>query len=319
MNTIVDRYLIQIKSFLPAKQRDDIVAELEESIHCAVDDRERELGRALDDTELAALLQGFGHPMRIAARYLPMQQLIGPETFPLYWYVLQAVLIVIAVVAGLFAGIAILTAPDSYRAAISVITDFFWFAVITTAGITFAFAVVDQQRARFALLESFDPTKPDAGIWGVRAAPLSPIPRSESAFEFAFSLIFLCWWVGWLVLPHEFRGVSLSFGPAVAAYYYPVIALIAVELVRLGVDYVRPYRTGVRVTARLLLNTAWLGLFALAYRYEELLQATVVDPAIGDPTAVLRSAMLGLHTLLFILGVITAVEIATDIVRLVRR
>ena len=51
-------------------------------------------------------------------------------------------------------------------------------------------------------------------------------------------------------------------------FFYPVLALCVVELVRLGVDLVRPYRTLPRVALRLVLNLAWLALFVLAYRTE---------------------------------------------------
>ena len=68
MNTLVEHYLLQLQTFLPAKQRDDIAAELRESIRSTVEDREREVGRALTDDELNAVLQGFGHPMLVAGR-----------------------------------------------------------------------------------------------------------------------------------------------------------------------------------------------------------------------------------------------------------
>ena len=42
MNTLVEHYLLQLQTFLPAKQRDDIAAELRESIRSTVEDRERE-------------------------------------------------------------------------------------------------------------------------------------------------------------------------------------------------------------------------------------------------------------------------------------
>ena len=48
MSTLVDHYLLQLKTLLPAKQRDDIAAELRESIRSAVEERERELGRPLN-------------------------------------------------------------------------------------------------------------------------------------------------------------------------------------------------------------------------------------------------------------------------------
>ena len=84
MSTLVDHYLLQLKRFLPAKQREDIAAELRESIRSAVEEREREQGRALTDVELNEMLGGFGHPIVVAGRYLPMQHLIGPDVFPLY-------------------------------------------------------------------------------------------------------------------------------------------------------------------------------------------------------------------------------------------
>lgn len=118
MSTLVDHYLLQLRTLLPAKQRDDIAAELRESIRSTVEERERELGRALTDDEVNEVLRGFGHPMVVAGRYLPMQQLIGPDVFPLYWYVMQAVLIVITVIGGLLVGVALLTAPRASQAAI---------------------------------------------------------------------------------------------------------------------------------------------------------------------------------------------------------
>jgi hypothetical protein len=75
MAGLVDQYLLQLKTYLPAKQREDIAAELGESILSSVDEREREreLGRKLADEELVTLLKGFGHPLRVAGRYLPKQ------------------------------------------------------------------------------------------------------------------------------------------------------------------------------------------------------------------------------------------------------
>ena len=319
MSVMVDHYLLQLKSFLPAKQRDDIAAEIDESIRSAVDARERELGRKLADNELTALLKGFGHPLLVAGRYLPMQHLIGPEVFPLYWYVLQAVLIVIGVIAGLLAGVALLVAPGSLQAAMRVLTTFFWIGLNAAAITTLVFAILDHQRVRFAFLETFDPRKVDAGIWGVRASALSPISRSDTVFELATLVIFLCWWVGWLVFPNEIRGVAITLSGAAETFYYPLIALCAIDLTRLAVDLVRPYRTGLRVALRLSLNVAWLATFALAYRAEGLLEAAQIGAAAGDVDGVLTLAQRGLNIVLIGLAAVTAVLIATDVVRLLRR
>lgn len=319
MSTLVDHYLWQLKTLLPAKHRDDIAAELGGDIRSAIQDRERALGRALTDDEQNAVLAGFGHPMLIAGRYLPMQQLIGPDVFPLYWYVLQAVLIVIAVIGGVLAGIAVLTDSRATQGALQVLTRFFWIGIDAAALVTVAFAILDHEKVRFRFLETFDARKIGTGIWGLRAAPLSPIPRSDTVFELATMAILLLWWADVIVFPHEFRAVVLSLSPATRPFFFPVLALCVAELARLAVDLVRPYRTAPRVALRLLLNAAWLALAALAFRADGLLQGTPAAGSAADLDSVLSLANTAFRVLLFVVGLISAGLIAADVVRLVRR
>jgi hypothetical protein len=318
MSTLVDHYLLQLRTLLPAKQRDDIAAELRESIRSTVEDRERELGRTLTDDEVNQILRGFGHPMVVAGRYLPMQQLIGPDVFPLYWYVMQAVLIVIAVIGGLLVGVALLTAPRASQAAMQVAVNFWWIALQAAALVTLVFAVLDHSRARFSFLDKFDARKITAGVWGVRGAPLSPIPRTDTVFEIATTAILLFWWVEWLVFPSTWLGVVLRLSPGIERFFYPVLALCIVELVRLGVDLVRPYRTVPRVALRLVLNLAWLAIFVLAYRTESLV-VIAENLRSENPERVLEMARTSMSITLFVLTGISAILAATDVVRLVRR
>ena len=318
MSTLVDHYLLQLQTLLPAKQRDDIAAELRDSIRSAVEEREREVGRALTDDEVNEILRGFGHPMVVAGRYLPIQQLIGPDVFPLYWYVMQAVLIVIAVIAGLLVGVALLTAPRASQAAIQVAVSFWWIALQAAALVTLVFAVLDHSRARFSFLDKFDARKVTAGIWGVRGAPLSAIPRTDTVFEIATTAVLLFWWVEWLVFPSTWLGVVLRLSPAIEQFFYPVVALCIVELVRLGVDLVRPYRTVPRVSLRLVLNLAWLAVFVLAYRTGGLVEIAEVIRS-SNPERALRIAQTSMSVTLFVLAGVSAILAATDVVRLVRR
>jgi hypothetical protein len=53
-----------------------------------MESREEELGRPLDELEIAAVLEQHGRPVIVASRYLPRHFLIGPGLFPLYWYTL---------------------------------------------------------------------------------------------------------------------------------------------------------------------------------------------------------------------------------------
>ena len=317
MSTLVDHYLLQLKTFLPAKQRDDIAAELRESITSAVEERERELSRTLTDSELNAVLRGFGHPMVVAGRYLPVQHLIGPNVFPLYWYVLQAVLIVITIIAGFVMGIALLTAPNAAQAALQVAVSFWWIALQAAAVVTFVFAALDYGNARFSFLDRFDARRVKPGVWGVRGASMSAIPRADTVFEMAATAIFLLWWVEWVPFPRVLS-VVLRLSAAADPFFYPVVALCIAEFVRLGVDLIRPYRTVLRVLLRLVFNVVWLALIVLAYRTEGLLEiAEVTRP--GNPEGVLAMAQASMNIALFVMAIVTAMLIATDVVRLFRR
>ncbi len=50
---LLDRYLQAVKFWLPKNQKQDIIAELSEDIRSQVEDREAELGRKLNESELA--------------------------------------------------------------------------------------------------------------------------------------------------------------------------------------------------------------------------------------------------------------------------
>src|SRR6476646_7453187 len=95
---LLDRYLQAVRGYLLRNRRDDIVKELGDNILSQMEDKAAELGRPLNQSEQAAILRQHGHPLLAAARYrrLPLQQLIGPTLFPLYWYMLQAVILFVA-------------------------------------------------------------------------------------------------------------------------------------------------------------------------------------------------------------------------------
>ncbi|WP_213805237.1 hypothetical protein [Granulicella sp. dw_53] len=89
MNDLLERYLQAVGRYLPAKRREDTLAELRANLLAQVDDQAEERGRALTDAEVAALLKRHGTPILVAIRYLPQRSLIGPALFPFYWFTLR--------------------------------------------------------------------------------------------------------------------------------------------------------------------------------------------------------------------------------------
>ena len=316
MANLIEHYLLQLKSLLPAKLRDDVAAELGESIRSSVADRERALGRSLNDDELAGVLKGYGHPLLVAGRYLPMQELIGPRLFPIYWYTLQAVVIVIAVVTGILVGIVLLTVG---RGGLSVLWDGVGFALTAAAWVTFFFATAERCSVHFNLFENFDPRELELGIFGVRAAPLSPIPRSDTVFEIATLVIFVAWWLDWITFtPRLGSGVSIAFTPAIEPFFWPLLVLAVIDLARLALDFVYPYRTWPRVLARLLINIAWLVALVTVFRTDGLL-TVIADAGVEATDSSLAIARLVFNVTVAGMTLVTAALVATDVVRLVRR
>ena len=65
---LVNEYLRAVAALLPKAQRDDIVAELRDTILTRIEEREADLGRPLTDDEIEAVLREVGHPVVVAAR-----------------------------------------------------------------------------------------------------------------------------------------------------------------------------------------------------------------------------------------------------------
>jgi len=85
---LLERYLRAIGQYLPAKGKDDTLAELRANLLAEMEGREEELGRPLNESEVAAVIEKHGSPPIVASRYLPQRSLIGPALFPLYWFTL---------------------------------------------------------------------------------------------------------------------------------------------------------------------------------------------------------------------------------------
>jgi len=88
---LVNEYLRVVAALLPRAQRDDIVAELRDTILTRIEAREGDLGRPLNDDEVEAVLREVGHPVVVAARYREgPQHVVGPTLYPYWLFALKA-------------------------------------------------------------------------------------------------------------------------------------------------------------------------------------------------------------------------------------
>src|SRR5260370_33531494 len=71
--------------WLAKGEKEEIVDELAEDISSQMEEKEGELGRKLNESEVEAILKQLGSPIVVANRYLPQRHLIGPLLLPIYW------------------------------------------------------------------------------------------------------------------------------------------------------------------------------------------------------------------------------------------
>ncbi|MDG1025485.1 MAG: hypothetical protein P8N94_00880 [Gammaproteobacteria bacterium] len=81
----LDRYLADVQSYLPRKNRRDIVDELRANLTEKLADQAVEPGVAVNEESQIKTLSEFGHPLRVAAQYQgEARSLIGPTLYPFY-------------------------------------------------------------------------------------------------------------------------------------------------------------------------------------------------------------------------------------------
>jgi hypothetical protein len=277
---LIDRYLNAVKSWLPRKQQTDIIAELAEDLHAQIEDRERALGRPLEEADLAALLKQRGSPMRVASGFIPEQRLINPAMLPLYRMVLKIVLLwVLAPIFVLVFLGPVFDSPHPGRALLLFFSEGTRALFLVVGIVTVVFAFMDRYHAKW--VDKWDPRK------------LPAVPPPQQAMEwfndfagFAFGMgAFLFWAVlMWQRTAFVLNGSTrVLLAPVWGWIYWPVLAL---TLVRAFVDlycFVRRGWTPARSWIRLALDLAGIAMALLLLRVNNWLE--IVGPHVTPADA----------------------------------
>jgi hypothetical protein len=81
---VLETYLKSVGRHLPRRIREDVLAELRGEIEDRIASDQARLGRPLTDAELTAMLDRWGPPQRLAARYGSHGPLISADLFPAF-------------------------------------------------------------------------------------------------------------------------------------------------------------------------------------------------------------------------------------------
>ena len=315
---LLDRYLHAVKFWLPKEQQDDIIAEISEDLRSQIEEREGQLGRKIDDNEVAALLRKRGRPLLVANGYLPQHTLIGPVLFPIYVLVLK-----IAALCFVVPRMLVLTGffifDPKYRAdglvmLIGRTWSELWFGAFITFGIvTLVFAVLERTQANSGWLEKWDPLKLP------KVKDTRRIPRASSVFEVVFGIIAVMWLVelatSGILLNQTNTHIALTAAGREFVWIATAISLLGVGMST--VNLFRPFWTRGRLALRVLqdlVSTLVFGLMSRAGALVILSGASVPQAKAVEVNAAVNT---WLSVSVAIVGAICAVITIVDLVRLI--
>jgi hypothetical protein len=231
---LLERYLNAVGQYLPAKGKGDTLAELRANLLAEMEGREDELGRPLNDAEVAAVLEQHGRPVIVAARYLPQHFLIGPGLFPLYWLTLlkSFPLVLLAYAAAQVASFIFGANGVSVGSAIG---HFPYVAFTFWAVVTAGFAVFEFAQGRY-----FEQVKL-AKDWNARDLPAVTKEKGQSfahrVVDFIVSALVLMWLIAVPTRPYlvlgpggSLRGLRFGLSPEWHIFYWQIVGLLGVTL-----------------------------------------------------------------------------------------
>ena len=235
---LIDRYVADVRRYLPPGQRDPVGTALAEELRTLVRDNEAHNGRRLTEDELAALIRMRGHPSLLAQPYRTGRYLlIGPSLLPQYWQALKTALTIafVAVVAVTAVFAVNGTDPITLLRYLGV----FWkIAFNIGVAVTLAFAIFDAVQARLILKPPWDPRTLPAPT----AVPGGTTPTGSLA-DVATSGMLLLWWLAiphypWVLLGPSARFFTFTYEWHTA--YVPVSVCFAAALLVHVIAAVRP-------------------------------------------------------------------------------
>jgi hypothetical protein len=266
---LLHSYLNAVRVFLPRTvDQQDILSELSAHLQIKFEEREEQLGRPLTEDEQAAVLSDYGSPVVVAARYgganLGLafgRQLIGPEVFVLYRYVLLAQFTITIIVVTAFR----IASGASGGLVGRYLLPMLMQSVLTTT--------------IFIAIDAFKRRSRTRTAWNFPPAYMQLVPRWQSLAGFVTLSVCALWWALLPYAPFLMLGPAaarVEFTPAWHAFYWPFLVPLLVGATQRLVTFAAPGSTLLQSVTRLLTN-GW----GVAMVYPFMLATPYVTPIAG--------------------------------------
>ncbi|MBC3920585.1 hypothetical protein H8L32_24180 [Undibacterium sp. CY18W] len=280
---LLQNYISAVKRELPEAQREDIARELQANILDQIDSQREQLGRDINQEELAALLEKLGHPGKVAASYRPATALVNSELMPLYQQVLFSGFGIVLLLQSLKSGMTFLQA-EHFR--------------IMQALLQLLSGLVDQSAKVFVVVTllfyaaSVRAAKTGSsgwltqGKWRVQDLPdqlheWQTIRGTDIITDLAncgFALLLI--WHAWWMPAQSLNGLPVDFSPAMASYFPWMTGLLSCSIAFSLWCVLQPRWD----KKKLMLNIAQNMLYAVLFLLFAQLETRFVTTAQGQAT-----------------------------------
>jgi hypothetical protein len=312
---MVERYLNSLAAHLPEDMRKDVRDELESTIQEQIEDRESQLGRKLNTTEVEEILKQLGHPMKVASAYLPNQHLIGTEAFPAYKRALKLSLAWVLGIRILAMLPFFITGRGLFQGLSSITGTLFTYAVWVFAVVTAVFYLLERSPKSLEGLYKWSPERLK------EKKPHLRISRLETGFELFIEVAFLSWWNGLWHFPATMNSqvqMQIGMSPHWSAVFWAVNGLGVLTLLITLYKYAKGGWNGTTLTGGILIG---LGELAIVYRILSFDSLTVLSGGAQDPVGMetlARVAEVFARSVVWLIAVIIVLEMADSVRKLIR-
>ncbi|SDJ55617.1 hypothetical protein [Microbulbifer yueqingensis] len=264
---LLQRYVDNVKIYLPGDERDDIGNELYSGLLDQCDELSDTLGREATESEVAELLKRNGHPMEVAAGYRPRKALVSEALLPLYMQVLKWVFLAVIIGNGVAAVMGVLNQPQPQflDAALA------WLAGSINAGLQ-SFALVT---LGFFLAGESLSFRDVFGKWEPRNLPrVAAAGQRISSFDSAVELVAMVLVAGWLndLFPATgFGGMEVTVSSGLHALLPWLNGVIALSLLMALDKLFLPFWTRAKLVVESAIRLLWLFLLGRLYYLDEVL------------------------------------------------
>ena len=304
---LIDQYLSAVAGHLPGDTRDDIKAELRSSLYEQLEDQSKTLQRELTEEEQVEFLRKLGRPLKVAARYLPQQYLIGPGLFPFYFKAMKTTAVLVIMFHIAVSVVSALVTDNWIGPVSTFMARIIQSMLVVGAIVTIVFTVMERSGDGANRFNRWDPLS-------LRKRGLVTVSKSDMITDVSAETVLLLWWNGVFNLGDwiSWNGATLSVAtPGWDAVFWPVNIVLGGSLLLHGVMLmVTHWRPGL-VAMEILIDLATIGIMGYLIRYPGPIR---VDISADVPLDALQTGVtFGFQILAWFILVMAGVELIKHI------